>query len=80
MMGCVISPLLFILVMEMILRSAEVNTNQITGPSMKAFMDDVTLIAESGSHMKQLVTRLQELFKWAMKIKPSKCRKETAKK
>ena len=33
-------------------------------------MDDVTLIAESRSHMKQLVTRLQELFKWAaMKTK-----------
>ena len=63
MMGCVISPLLFVLVMEMILRSADVNTNQITGPSMKAFMDDVTLIAESRSHMEQLVTRLQELFK-----------------
>ena len=61
--------------MEMILRSAYVNINQITGPSMKAFMDDVTLIAESRSHMEQLVTRLQEFFKWAaMKIKPSKCR------
>ena len=63
MMGCVISPLLFVLVTEMILRSADVNTNKITGPSMKAFMDDVTLIAESRSHMEQLVTRLQELFK-----------------
>ena len=42
---------------------------------MKAFMDDVTLIAESRSHMEQLVTRLQELFKSAaMKIMPSKCR------
>ena len=75
MMGCVISPLLFVLVMEMILRSADVNTNQITGPSMKAFMDDVTLIAESRSHMEQLLICLQELFKWtAMKIKLSKCR------
>ena len=74
MMGCVISPLLFVLVMEMILCSADVNTNQITGPSEKAFMDNVTLIVESRSHMEQLVTRLQELFKWAaMKIKPSKC-------
>ena len=71
MIGWVISPLLFVLVMEMILRSADVNTNQITGPSMKAFIDDVSLIAESRSHM---VTSLQELFKWAaMKIKPSKC-------
>ena len=42
MMGCVISPQLFVLVMEMILYNANVNTNQITSPSMKAFMDDVT--------------------------------------
>ena len=62
------------MVMEMILRSADVNTNQITSPSQKAFKDDVTLIAESRSHMEHLVTRLQELFKWAaMKIKSSKC-------
>ena len=47
MMGCVISPLLFVLVMKMILCNADINTNQITGPSMKALMDDVTLIAES---------------------------------
>ena len=74
MMGCVISPLFFVLVMEMILRSADVNTNQITGPSTKAIMDDVTLITKSRSHMEQPVTRLQELFKWAaMKIKPLKC-------
>ena len=64
MMGCVISPILFVLVMEMILRSAEVNTHEITGPSI-FFMDDVTLVTESRSHMEQLVTRLQELFKWA---------------
>ena len=51
MMGCFISPLLFVLVMEMILRCADVNINQITGPSMKVFMDDVTLIAESRSYM-----------------------------
>ena len=75
MMGCVISPLLFVLVMEMKLRCANVNNNQITSPSMKAFMDDITLIAEFRSHMEQLVTRLQELFKWAaMKIKSSKYR------
>ena len=68
MVGYVISPLLFILVMEMILHSAEIHTNEITGPSMKAFN------SESRSHMEQLVTHLQELFKWTvMKIKPSKC-------
>ena len=58
MMGCVISPLLFTLEIEMILRSVEVNTNEITGPSMKAFMDDVTLVAESRLHMEQQVNRL----------------------
>ena len=74
MMGCVISPLLFVLVMEMLLCIAKFNNNEITGQSVKAFMDDITLVAESRSHMEQLVTLLQELFKWAaMKIKPSKC-------
>ncbi len=73
MTGCVIFPLLF--VMMMILRSAEVNTNEITGPFMKAFMNNITLITEFRLHMEQLVTRMQGLFKWAvMKIKPSKCR------
>ena len=41
MIGCVISPLLLVLIME-ILPGADVDTNQITGASMKAFMDDVT--------------------------------------
>ena len=59
----------------MILCSTEVNAIEITGPSIKAFMDDVTLFEESRSHMEQVVTRLKELFKWAViKIKPSKCR------
>ena len=74
MIECVIPPLLFVLVMEMIFRCTEVNTNEITCPSMKVFMDNITLVAESRSHIKQLVTRLQELIKWAArKIKPSKC-------
>ena len=61
--------------MEMILRSAEVNTNEITGPSMNAFMNDETLVVKSSSHTEQLMIRLQELSKLAvMKIKPSKCR------
>ena len=63
MMGYVIFPLLFVLVMEMTMCSAEVNTNEITGPSMKAFVVDVSLVAESKSLMEQLVTSLQELFK-----------------
>ena len=73
MMGCVISPLIFVLVMEMLLRSTKDTTSKKTDPFMKAFMDDVTVISESKSHMEKLVKRLQELFKWAvMMIKPSK--------
>ena len=75
MIGCVISPLILILVMEMLLRSTEDTTSKKTVPSMKAFMNDVTVISESKSHMEKLLKRLQELFKWAvMKIQPSKSR------
>ena len=73
MMHCIISPLIFILVMEMLLRSTKGTTSKKTVPAMKAFMDDVTVISESKSHMEKLLKRLQELFKQAvMKIKPSK--------
>ena len=72
-MACVISPLIFVLVMEMLLRSTKDNTSKKTVPSMNAFMDDVTVSSESKSHMEKLVKRLQELFKWTvMKVKPSK--------
>ena len=37
--------------MEMLLRSTEDTTNKETVPSLKAFMDDVTVILESKSHM-----------------------------
>ena len=56
MLRCVISPLLFILVMKMKLYSAGVNTNEIIGPYMKAFMDDITLVGLSRSYMEQLPT------------------------
>ena len=61
--------------MEMLLRSTKDTTSKKTVPSMKALMDDVTVISESKSHMEKLLKRLQELFKWAvMKVKPSKSR------
>ena len=52
MMGCVISSLIFILVMELLLCSIEDTTSKKTVPSMKAFMDDVTVISELKSHGK----------------------------
>ena len=44
MMRCVISPLLFVWIIEMILYSANDNSYKKTISSMKAFMDDVILI------------------------------------
>ena len=58
MMGCVISPLIFVLVMEILLRSTKDTTNKKTVPSMKTFMDDVTVISESKSHVEKLLKRL----------------------
>ena len=55
MMGYVISPLLFIVCEEMLLRGAKDATKgEMVGggivlPPMKAFMDDVTTLAESRS-------------------------------
>ena len=63
MLGCVISPLIFVLVMEMLRRSTKDTTSKKTVPSMKAFMDDVTVISESKSHMEKLLKRPQGLFK-----------------
>ena len=52
MMSCVISPLYFVLVMEMLLCSTKDTTRKKTVPSMKAFMDDVTVISVEITHGK----------------------------
>ena len=70
MMRCVICLLIFVLVMEMLLHSTEDTTSKKTVSSMKAYMDDVTVISELKSHMEKLLKYLLELFKWVvMKIK-----------
>ena len=58
MKGCVISPLIFALLMEMLLRSTKDTTCKKTVPSMTAFMDDVTVFSESKSLMEKLLKRL----------------------
>ena len=52
MMACVISPLIFVLVMEMLLHSTKDTTSKKTVPSMKAFMDDMTVISVEITHGK----------------------------
>ena len=65
--------------MEMILRAAkfEENDAQVQAP-MKAFMDDITLLARDPEKMKQVLERLDTLITWSrMKFKAKKSRSFT---
>ena len=80
-MGCVISPLLFVLAMEIILRSAAnaskgVKKNKhLTLPPSRAFMDDITVLVPSQIAADGLLQRYYNFFTWErMKAKPKKIR------
>ena len=81
MIGCVISPLLFVLAMELILRGAA-NTSKgvmknehLTLPPSRAYMDDITILVPSQIAADGLLQRYYDLFTWArMKAKPKKSR------
>ena len=76
-----ISPLLFILALELILRGA-VNTSKgviknkhLTLPLSRAFMDDITSLVPFKIAADSLLQRYYELFTWArMKAKTKKSR------
>ena len=80
-MGCSVSPLLFVMAMEMLLRGAEgsgqgveLSPNQVL-PPMRAYMDDITILSEDSTNTRALLERLDELIGWArMKFKPKKSR------
>ena len=79
MMGCVVSPLLFVMCMELILRGTtdtasgeETRSGGVLPPS-RAFMDDVTTLVQSKAGTQELLDRFHDLFTWArMKAKPKK--------
>ena len=64
--GCAISIIWFILVMEMILRSADYSeeTAKVKSPK-KAFMDDVTLLTKDQQTMENVLARLDKLVTWS---------------
>ena len=80
-MGCTISPILFAMAMEVIVRSAraqgrgvELAPNQVL-PPICAFMDDLTLLNPSTNEADKVLVKLEELMQWArMKFKPRKSR------
>ena len=81
MMGCVVSPLLFVMYMELILRgTTDITSGEETRsggalPPSRAFMDDVTTLVQSKAGTQELLDRFHDLFTWArMKAKPKKSR------
>ena len=80
-MGCTISPILFVLVMEIMLRGAGKDAKQIE-PSpgwrmspLRAFMDDMTVLSETEAETRSLLENLDRFISWArMSFKPKKSR------
>ena len=77
-MGCSVSPLLFGLAMEMVLRGAgrfaqrvEVANGQVM-PPMKTFTDGINILTWDRECTTQLLTRLKDLIQWCRK--PTQCR------
>ncbi|KAL9976249.1 hypothetical protein ACROYT_G013521 [Oculina patagonica] len=72
--GCTISVILFVLVMEMILKSTKADIALLRTP-LRAFMDDITVLAKSTNAANQILERLDELITWSrMKFKAKKAR------
>ena len=80
-MGCTISPILFVLAMEIITKAAERSGPGISFsegeelPPIRAFMDDLTLLCPSTEAVMNILTKLEELMDWSrMKFKTKKSR------
>ena len=77
--GCTISVIWFVLVMEMLLRSADCSEELVKVRSpKKAFMDDVTLLTQNQKMMEKVLARLDDLITWSrMRFKAKKSRSLT---
>ena len=80
-MGCTISPLLFVLVMEIVTRSSQAEFVGVQGadgvvrPPLRSFMDDITVICSEPARTRRGIQKLSEMIRWLrMKFKASKCR------
>ena len=75
-MGCVISPILFVMVMEVVLRGLapeyRINRGEV---KIRAFMDDLTVIQRTVEVAKNVLEKLSSLIAWTgMTFKPKKSR------
>ncbi|GFO23788.1 reverse transcriptase [Plakobranchus ocellatus] len=80
-MGYTISPILFVMAMEVILKAAEGSAGPAnlgggcSMPSLKAFMDDTTIICSKEDETRRMLTRLDDLMSLCrMEFKPKKSR------
>ena len=80
-MGCTISPILFVMAMEVILKAAEgragwANLGGVFYMSpLKAFMDDTTVICSNEAETCRMLERLEGLMSWpVLNFKPKKSR------
>ncbi|KAK3789551.1 hypothetical protein RRG08_060324 [Elysia crispata] len=80
-MGCIISPILFVMAMEVILKAAKDRAGlaNLGGdcymPPLKAFMDDTTIICSKEEETRRMLERLDILMAWCrMKFKSKKSR------
>ncbi|GFO23738.1 reverse transcriptase [Plakobranchus ocellatus] len=80
-MGCTISPILFVMAMEVILKAAEGSAGPAnlgggcSMPPLKAFMDDTTIICSKEDDTRRMLTRSDDLMSWCrMEFKPKKSR------
>ncbi|GFO10260.1 reverse transcriptase [Plakobranchus ocellatus] len=80
-MGCTISPILFAMTMEVLLKAAEGSAGPAnlgggcSMPPLKAFMDDTTSICSKEDETRRMLTRLDDLMSWCrMEFKPKKSR------
>ena len=72
--GCTISVILFVLVMEMILKACKCEEAMTVTP-LRSFMDDITTLMKGEKTTRKLLGRLDELIEWSrMKFKAKKSR------
>ncbi|KAI2655433.1 hypothetical protein H4Q32_017833 [Labeo rohita] len=81
MAGCTISPLAFVMAMQVVIRASrwvvggERTKSGLRLPPVRAYMDDMTLITTTKPCTRRLLQKLQENIQWArMQFKPSKSR------
>ena len=80
-MGCSVSPIIFILAMQLLLKATECKADMVElgggcqMPPVKAFMDDTTILSSKESSTRKLLSLMDELITWCrMKFKPPKSR------